>query len=142
MVSPDIGCNMIASTLGADLIMYGPIENVEAMITHRPTRTSLSLRRTRSSASSANQKATPSLNSFNFFFSIPRWRDVFTRRMYRILHIAPMERSETIYSIRYLQIDAEGTRGSVFFKKSALLGNEPLKKGTIFFPHPGESLQF
>ncbi len=24
---------MIASTLGADLIMYGPIENVEAMIT-------------------------------------------------------------------------------------------------------------
>ena len=31
--APDIGCNMIASTLGADLIMYGPIENVEAMIT-------------------------------------------------------------------------------------------------------------
>ena len=24
---------MVASTLGADLIMYGPIENVEAMIT-------------------------------------------------------------------------------------------------------------
>ena len=31
--APDIGCNMIASTLGADLIMYGPIENVEAMMT-------------------------------------------------------------------------------------------------------------
>jgi len=31
--APDIGCNMVASTLGADLIMYGPIENVEAMIT-------------------------------------------------------------------------------------------------------------
>jgi tetrahydromethanopterin S-methyltransferase subunit H len=31
--SPDIGCNMIASTLGADLIMYGPIENVEGIIT-------------------------------------------------------------------------------------------------------------
>jgi tetrahydromethanopterin S-methyltransferase subunit H len=31
--APDIGCNMIASTLGADLIMYGPIENVEPMIT-------------------------------------------------------------------------------------------------------------
>jgi tetrahydromethanopterin S-methyltransferase subunit H len=31
--APDIGSNMIASTLGADLIMYGPIENVEAMIT-------------------------------------------------------------------------------------------------------------
>lgn len=31
--APDIGCNMIASTLGANLIMYGPIENVEAMIT-------------------------------------------------------------------------------------------------------------
>jgi tetrahydromethanopterin S-methyltransferase subunit H len=31
--APDIGCNLVASTLGADLIMYGPIENVEAMIT-------------------------------------------------------------------------------------------------------------
>lgn len=31
--APDIGCNMVASTLGADLIMYGPIENVEGMIT-------------------------------------------------------------------------------------------------------------
>ena len=31
--APDIGCNLIASTLGADLIMFGPIENVEAMIT-------------------------------------------------------------------------------------------------------------
>ncbi|MDH7593082.1 MAG: tetrahydromethanopterin S-methyltransferase subunit H [Methanomicrobiales archaeon] len=31
--APDIGCNMVASTLGADLIMYGPIENIEAMIT-------------------------------------------------------------------------------------------------------------
>jgi tetrahydromethanopterin S-methyltransferase subunit H len=31
--APDIGCNMVASTLGANLIMYGPIENVEAMIT-------------------------------------------------------------------------------------------------------------
>ena len=31
--APDIGCNMMASTLGADLIMFGPIENVEAMIT-------------------------------------------------------------------------------------------------------------
>jgi len=31
--APEIGGNMIASTLGADLIMYGPIENVEAMIT-------------------------------------------------------------------------------------------------------------
>ena len=31
--APDIGCNLIASTLGADLIMYGPIENVEPMIT-------------------------------------------------------------------------------------------------------------
>jgi tetrahydromethanopterin S-methyltransferase subunit H len=30
---PDIGCNLVASTLGADLIMYGPIENVEGMIT-------------------------------------------------------------------------------------------------------------
>ncbi|HMZ32405.1 MAG TPA: tetrahydromethanopterin S-methyltransferase subunit H, partial [Methanoregulaceae archaeon] len=31
--APDIGCNLVASTLGADLIMYGPIENVEPMIT-------------------------------------------------------------------------------------------------------------
>lgn len=31
--APDIGCNLIASALGANLIMYGPIENVEAMIT-------------------------------------------------------------------------------------------------------------
>jgi len=31
--APDIGCNLVASTLGANLIMYGPIENVEAMIT-------------------------------------------------------------------------------------------------------------
>ena len=31
--APDIGCNLIATTLGADLIMFGPIENVEAMIT-------------------------------------------------------------------------------------------------------------
>ncbi|MDD5419508.1 MAG: tetrahydromethanopterin S-methyltransferase subunit H [Methanomicrobiaceae archaeon] len=31
--APDIGSNLIASTLGADLIMYGPIENVEGMIT-------------------------------------------------------------------------------------------------------------
>ena len=31
--APDIGCNMVASTLGANLIMYGPIENIEAMIT-------------------------------------------------------------------------------------------------------------
>lgn len=31
--APDIGCNLVASTLGADLIMYGPIENVEAMMT-------------------------------------------------------------------------------------------------------------
>jgi len=31
--APDIGCNLIASTLGANLIMYGPIENVEPMIT-------------------------------------------------------------------------------------------------------------
>ncbi|KQC05355.1 MAG: tetrahydromethanopterin S-methyltransferase subunit H [Methanoculleus sp. SDB] len=31
--APDIGCNMIASTLGADLIMYGPIENCEAIMT-------------------------------------------------------------------------------------------------------------
>lgn len=31
--APDIGCNLVASTLGADLIMYGPIENCEPMIT-------------------------------------------------------------------------------------------------------------
>jgi tetrahydromethanopterin S-methyltransferase subunit H len=31
--APDIGCNLIASTLGANLIMYGPIENIEPMIT-------------------------------------------------------------------------------------------------------------
>lgn len=31
--APDIGCNLIATTLGADLIMFGPIENVEPMIT-------------------------------------------------------------------------------------------------------------
>lgn len=31
--APDIGCNLIASTLGANLIMYGPIENVEPMVT-------------------------------------------------------------------------------------------------------------
>ena len=31
--APDIGSNLIASTLGADLIMYGPIENVEPMMT-------------------------------------------------------------------------------------------------------------
>jgi tetrahydromethanopterin S-methyltransferase subunit H len=31
--APDIGCNLMATTLGADLIMFGPIENVEAMIT-------------------------------------------------------------------------------------------------------------
>jgi tetrahydromethanopterin S-methyltransferase subunit H len=31
--APDIGCNLVASTLGANLIMYGPIENVEPMIT-------------------------------------------------------------------------------------------------------------
>ncbi|MGC9434502.1 MAG: tetrahydromethanopterin S-methyltransferase subunit H [Methanomicrobiales archaeon] len=31
--APDIGSNLIASTLGADLIMYGPIENVESMMT-------------------------------------------------------------------------------------------------------------
>ena len=31
--APDIGCNLIASTLGADLIMFGPIENMEPMIT-------------------------------------------------------------------------------------------------------------
>lgn len=31
--APDIGCNLIASTLGADLIMFGPIENMEPMMT-------------------------------------------------------------------------------------------------------------
>jgi tetrahydromethanopterin S-methyltransferase subunit H len=31
--APDIGCNLIAQTLGADLIMYGPIENVEPAVT-------------------------------------------------------------------------------------------------------------
>ncbi|MBP2133993.1 tetrahydromethanopterin S-methyltransferase subunit H [Methanomicrobium sp. W14] len=31
--SPDIGCNIMAATLGADLIMYGPIENCEAAAT-------------------------------------------------------------------------------------------------------------
>jgi len=31
--SPDIGCNLMAATLGADLIMYGPIENCEGAAT-------------------------------------------------------------------------------------------------------------
>ncbi len=31
--SPDIGCNIMAATLGADLIMYGPIENCEGAST-------------------------------------------------------------------------------------------------------------
>ncbi|KAF1075399.1 tetrahydromethanopterin S-methyltransferase subunit H [Methanogenium sp. MK-MG] len=31
--APDIGCNIMAATLGADLIMYGPIENCEAAST-------------------------------------------------------------------------------------------------------------
>ncbi len=31
--APDIGCNMMAATLGADLIMYGPIENCEGAVT-------------------------------------------------------------------------------------------------------------
>ena len=31
--SPDIGCNIIAMTLGADFIMFGPIENMEGMAT-------------------------------------------------------------------------------------------------------------
>ncbi|MDO9522182.1 MAG: tetrahydromethanopterin S-methyltransferase subunit H [Methanocorpusculum sp.] len=31
--SPDIGCNIMAMTLGADLIMYGPIENMEGAAT-------------------------------------------------------------------------------------------------------------
>ena len=31
--SPDIGCNIMAMTLGADLIMFGPIENMEGMTT-------------------------------------------------------------------------------------------------------------
>ncbi|MCK4270336.1 MAG: tetrahydromethanopterin S-methyltransferase subunit H, partial [Methanogenium sp.] len=31
--APDIGCNLMAATLGADLIMYGPIENCESAMT-------------------------------------------------------------------------------------------------------------
>ena len=31
--SADIGCNIMAMTLGADLIMYGPIENMEGAAT-------------------------------------------------------------------------------------------------------------
>ena len=31
--APDIGCNIMAATLGADLIMYGPIENCEGAST-------------------------------------------------------------------------------------------------------------
>ncbi len=31
--APDIGCNIMAGTLGADLIMFGPIENCEATAT-------------------------------------------------------------------------------------------------------------
>ncbi|HJJ26916.1 MAG TPA: tetrahydromethanopterin S-methyltransferase subunit H [Methanocorpusculum sp.] len=31
--APDIGCNIMAMTLGADLIMYGPIENMEGAAT-------------------------------------------------------------------------------------------------------------
>lgn len=31
--SPDIGCNILAMTLGADLIMFGPIESMEPMAT-------------------------------------------------------------------------------------------------------------
>jgi len=31
--SPDIGCNIMAAALGADLIMYGPIENMEGATT-------------------------------------------------------------------------------------------------------------
>ena len=31
--SPDIGCNIMAMTLGADLIMFGPIENMEGIAT-------------------------------------------------------------------------------------------------------------
>ncbi len=31
--SPDIGCNIMAMTLGADLIMFGPIENCEGIAT-------------------------------------------------------------------------------------------------------------
>ncbi len=31
--APDIGCNIMAMTLGADLIMFGPIENCEGMAT-------------------------------------------------------------------------------------------------------------
>ncbi len=31
--SPDIGCNILAMALGADLIMFGPIENCEGIAT-------------------------------------------------------------------------------------------------------------
>ncbi|HJJ71004.1 MAG TPA: tetrahydromethanopterin S-methyltransferase subunit H, partial [Methanocorpusculum sp.] len=31
--SADVGCNIMAMTLGADLIMYGPIENMEGAAT-------------------------------------------------------------------------------------------------------------
>ena len=31
--SPDVGCNIMAATLGADLLMFGPIENCEAAAT-------------------------------------------------------------------------------------------------------------
>jgi len=31
--APDIGCNIMAATLGADLLMFGPIENCEAIAT-------------------------------------------------------------------------------------------------------------
>ncbi len=31
--APDIGCNLMAATLGADFIMYGPIENCESAMT-------------------------------------------------------------------------------------------------------------
>ncbi|MBN1167461.1 MAG: tetrahydromethanopterin S-methyltransferase subunit H [Methanospirillaceae archaeon] len=31
--APDVGCNIMAATLGADLIMFGPIENCEAAAT-------------------------------------------------------------------------------------------------------------
>ncbi len=33
--APDIGCNIMAATLGADLLMFGPIENCEAAETLR-----------------------------------------------------------------------------------------------------------
>jgi tetrahydromethanopterin S-methyltransferase subunit H len=46
--APDIGCNLVASTLGADLIMYGPIENVEAMITAQAYMDIVTLEATRS----------------------------------------------------------------------------------------------